>query len=48
MVTVADQFGLCSLEKLALIFELKNQSLTGVFLETDGTFVTVGNVGLVK
>jgi len=48
MVTIIDQFGLCGPEKLALIFELKNQSLTGVFLETHETFVTTGNVGLVK
>jgi NDP-4-keto-2,6-dideoxyhexose 3-C-methyltransferase len=48
MVTVIDQCRLCGSEDLALIFELKNQSLTGVFPKTRETFVTAGSVGLVK
>jgi NDP-4-keto-2,6-dideoxyhexose 3-C-methyltransferase len=48
MLTIVDQCRLCGSEKLALIFELKDQSLTGVFPETRKTFVTTGNVSLVK
>ena len=48
MVTIVDKCRLCGSKKLALIFELKNQSLTGVFPETRETSVTAGNVGLVK
>lgn len=48
MLTIADKCRLCGSEKLDSIFELKNQSLTGVFPQTRETFVTAGNVGLVK
>jgi len=48
MVAIIDQCRLCGSNKLALIFELKNQSLTGVFPSSRNEPVTAGNVGLVK
>tara|TARA_B100000795_G_scaffold267731_1_gene253183 strand:- start:5356 stop:6594 length:1239 start_codon:yes stop_codon:yes gene_type:complete len=48
MVTIVDQCRVCGSKNLALIFELKNQSLTGVFPASREAFVTAGNVGLVK
>ena len=48
MVAIVDQCRLCGSKKMALIFELKNQSLTGVFPASRETSVTAGNVGLVK
>lgn len=48
MVTVTDQCRICRAKELALIFELKNQSLTGVFPSTKKESVTAGSVSLVK
>lgn len=45
---VVEQCRLCGCKKLELIFELKNQTLTGVFPETKDSQITSGNVGLVK
>mgnify|MGYP001357837603 CR=1 FL=1 len=48
MVDIIDRCRLCGSKKLALIFELKNQSLTGVFPSSCHETVTAGNLGLVK
>jgi len=48
VIKTIEKCRLCGSQELGVIFELKNQALTGVFPETCQTQITTGNVGLVK
>ena len=48
MVKIIDKCRICGSKNLQTVFSLKNQSLTGVFPETETTKITSGDVTLVK